>query len=76
MARAADYDIVNDGKVTLQINPDLELNPDLTHDFPIGMSSPDVTHRSILSLSWSSPLARMILSFDSTSLTATGPTPR
>lgn len=43
MARAADYDIVSDGKVELKIGGDID------HDFPIGMSSPNVGQRSILS---------------------------
>jgi hypothetical protein len=43
MARAADYDIVSDAKVSLKIGGDID------RDFPIGMSSPDVTQRSILS---------------------------
>ena len=42
MARAADYDIVSDSKVSLRIGGDID------HDFAIGMDSPNVAARSIL----------------------------
>ena len=57
MARAADYDIISVPKKSLRIGGDID------EDFAIGMVNPNVGARSML-LSWSTPLGRMISSFD------------